>query len=76
MTDFGLRLRTKRKQRGLTQQQLAELLGIRQSVIAQLEKGHKGDVGASRVVELTQLLHCSADYLLGLAEDNNEEHMA
>lgn len=39
-TTFGERLREIRKRRGLTQRELAEKLGMQQSMIAQYEGGH------------------------------------
>lgn len=67
--DFGLRLKTLRKQAGLTQQQLAAQLGITKSVVSFYELQARSP-SPEVLIKLTQIFHVSSDYLLGL--DNRE----
>lgn len=65
MVEFGNRLRQLRKDRKLTQQQLAELIGVKNSVISFYEVGER--IPSPDVLrKLALALHVSADYLLGI----------
>ena len=60
---FGTRLRDKRKELGITQPQLASMLGVSQSAIGSWET----DVNSPRATilyDLFEILHCDANYLL------------
>src|ERR1043166_7219685 len=64
---IGERLARLRRERGTTQTELAERLGIAQPMISAYERGTirlHGEV----IVELTRILDISADELLGLGE--------
>lgn len=65
MVDFGLRLKQLRKERNLTQQQLADLIGVKNSVISFYEVGERTP-SPDVMKKLALALHVSADYLLGL----------
>ena len=67
--DVGLRLKTLRKQAGLTQKQLAAQLGITKSVVSFYELQSRSP-SPEVLAKLAQIFHVSADYLLGL--DNRE----
>ena len=67
--DFGLRLKTLRKQAGLTQQQLTAQLGITKSVVSFYELQARSP-SSEALAKLAVIFHVSADYLLGL--DNRE----
>lgn len=69
IVDFGIRLKTLRKQVGLTQQQLAAQLGITKSVVSFYELQARSP-SPEVLAKLAQIFHVSADYLLGL--DNRE----
>ena len=64
-SDFGKRLAELRRQRGLTQVQLAEAIESTQRVISYYEN-HAGYPPAPVVAQLAQALEVSADELLGL----------
>ena len=66
---FGERLRTRRQQLALRQQELAQHLGASQGWISELETGKQTRLEAETVCRCAQALHCSADYLLGLIDD-------
>ena len=62
---FGEKLRELRKQKGLTQAQLASLIGVKNSVISFYELSER--VPSPEVlIKLSSALHVSTDYLLGV----------
>ena len=63
--ELGARIALARKELQLTQQQLAEQLGIAQQTMAHYEGGRL-KVSASLLPQLTQILNLSLDELLGL----------
>ena len=65
MIEFGQRLKSLRKQRNLTQKQLAELIGTQNSIISFYEVGDRIP-SPEIIVKLARTLHVSSDYLLGL----------
>lgn len=53
---------------GLNQEELATRLNLKsRATVAAYENG--GEIPSSKLVMMTQLFHCSADYLLGLTEN-------
>lgn len=66
--EIGKRIRTARRNNHLTQDNLAEVLGLSTQYISNLERGV---VGASfpTIISLCQSLHVSSDYILMGAED-------
>ena len=65
MVEFGVRLRKLRKDRNLTQDQLATLIGVKNSVISFYEVGER--IPSPEVLKkLALALHVSSDYLLGI----------
>ena len=65
MVEFGEKLRELCKSKGLTQQQLATLIGVRNSVISFYELGER--IPSPEIIKkLACALHVSADYLLGI----------
>ena len=64
---IGLRIKELRKERELTQGNLAQVLGVTQDSISLWEKG-KRIPDTQYVYELCKFFSVSADYLLGLME--------
>jgi len=64
---FGRRLQEIRKRRGLSQVELAQRLGIHQSLISQYERGYLRLHGAL-LVRLAQALKTSPDEILAIKE--------
>jgi len=65
MIDFGEKLRLLRKEKGLTQAELATLIGVKDKVISFYETGDR--VPSPKIIKkLAATLHVSADYLLGI----------
>lgn len=59
----GNKIKEKRKSRGLTQEQLAELCDLSVSYIAHIERGTKS-LSLETAVKLCNILNVSLDYLL------------
>lgn len=66
---FSERLRTLRKCQNLTQQELADRLGISASTIGMYEQGRR-EPDADTLKDISQLFNVSIDYLLGSADDS------
>ena len=65
MVDFANKLRQLRIEKGLTQAELASMIGVKHSVISFYEVGDR--VPSPKVIKkLAATLHVSADYLLGI----------
>lgn len=65
---LGERVLIWRRRRNLTQQALAEAVGIAKNTIARLEQGGITDLRGQVIARLAQVLGVSTDYLLGLDE--------
>lgn len=65
MVDFGERLRQLRKQKNLTQKQLASFVGVKNSIISFYEVGERMP-SPEMIVKLATVLNVSTDYLLGM----------
>lgn len=61
--EMGERIRERRKQLGLTQEQLAELIDVTPQMISTAENGSKG-VRPENIIKLSSSLNVSCDYLL------------
>jgi transcriptional regulator with XRE-family HTH domain len=69
---LGARLARLRRERGLTQIELAERLGVVQPVVSDYERGELRLHG-QLIVDLTHILRVSADELLGLQEPKEKD---
>lgn len=65
MVDFGTNLKKLRLQEGLTQQQLADRLGVTKSVVSYYELQERYP-SPDVLTKLASVFHVSTDYLLGL----------
>jgi DNA-binding XRE family transcriptional regulator len=68
---FGERIALLRRRQGMTQREVAEESGVHRNTIARLERGVLHDLPGSAVGRLARALGTSADFLLGLTD--NEE---
>ena len=74
--EIGQRIQARRKQLGLTQEQLAEKIDLSQQFIACVESGIKG-LGDESIVKLSKGLQVSADYILfGTPGDRDRHRLA
>ena len=65
MVDFGSRLRQLRKQKNLTQKQLAALIRVKNSIISFYEVGDRIP-SPEIIIKLATTLNVTSDYLLGI----------
>lgn len=70
MVEFGNRLRELRKQKHLTQKQLAAQIGVKNSIISFYEVGDRIP-SPEIIIKLATVLHVSSDYLLGIAKSDS-----
>lgn len=69
MVEFGTRLRQLRKEKNLTQKQLASLIGVQHAVISFYELGDR--IPSPQIIKkLAVTLHVSSDYLLGIEKQD------
>lgn len=64
MTIFSKRLKKLRKNKGLKQQELAEILGIKRNTYSDWENG-KTEPSFENLIKLADLLEVSLDWLFG-----------
>lgn len=63
LVEIGARIQDRRKQRGYTQEQLADLMNVSKQMVSNLERGNKA-IRIDNLVNLSQILDISADYIL------------
>jgi transcriptional regulator with XRE-family HTH domain len=71
LAELGERIARRRKEQGLTQVQLAELLGISQQLVAFYERGERR-IPVDVLPEAARLLGVSVEELLGLRPENGK----
>lgn len=70
MAEIGKRIRSKREELGLTQEELAARLGYKsKTTIAKIENG-TNDIVQSKVVDFAKALNTSVAYLMGWSESS------
>ncbi len=80
--NFGEKLKSLRKEAGMTQTDLAMRLGITKSVVSYYERQERSP-SPDVLIKLTDIFHVTADYLLGITHkklidvsDLSEDDMA
>jgi DNA-binding XRE family transcriptional regulator len=73
---MGERLRSRREQLGLTQGELARVVGVPQSRLSEYECGKNQGMTLHTACKFAVALRCSIDYLAGLYEGYDEEPAA
>lgn len=68
---IGARVAVLRKERGMTQVELAKRLGIPQPVLSRYERG-KARLSAEMVLRIAEVLEVSTDMILGLTRRDEE----
>lgn len=67
MSEFSKRLKELRVENGLSQQRVADILGVKQQSYARYELG-TGEPSLQTLIKLTRIFYVSADYLLGITD--------
>lgn len=70
---FGQRILEQRKKSGETQKALAEVLGVGDTQVLEIEHG-RATTSAERIALICEHYNVSADYLLGLTDDPEPKH--
>lgn len=63
--EMGTRIRTRRTALGLTQEELAEKLGLQKSAIAKYESGRVVNIKQATLFRMADILGCSPSFLAG-----------
>lgn len=71
---MGERIRRRRQELGLSQQDLSEATGLRRAAISELERGKKTGMTIDTAKALARALGVSVDYLIG-TWDESEGHL-
>ena len=71
--EMGDRIRSQRKFMGLTQDELAEKLGLKKSAIAKYENGRVENIKRSVIQEMARILDCTPSYLMGFDDESTEQ---
>lgn len=74
IVDFGNNLKKLRKQAGMTQQQLAERLGVTKSIVSYYELSERTP-SPEVLVKLASVFRTSTDALLGITKDAGQEYI-
>lgn len=69
MDSYFPRLRDLREDRDLSQQQIADLLGMKQPQYSRYERGLR-DIPTDVLIRLAKYYNTSTDYILGLTNDS------
>ena len=69
---FGERLKAARSQRGYTQEQLAQQIGVAKSTLTGYEKGNR-EPDVFKIKKIVEALNVDADYLLGIEKAPSED---
>lgn len=66
MKIMGQRIRQKRLELGLTQEELGKKIGVKKSTISKIEKGEAKTIDRDYLAKMIQLFHCDPSWLLDL----------
>lgn len=73
LAEIGKRIQSRRKQQGLTQEQLADRMNVSIQMISNLERGNKS-IRIDNLINLCQILDVSTDYILTGKETQDDFH--
>lgn len=73
LAEIGKRIQSRRKQQGLTQEQLADRMNVSIQMISNLERGNKA-IRIDNLINLCQILDVSTDYILTGKETQDDFH--
>ena len=68
MIYFGIRMAGARNEQRITQKELAQMCGVTETRIQQLERGHARGIRLDTAVLIADALHMSLDVLAGRAD--------
>lgn len=65
MKEMGKRIKQKREEANMTMEELGKKLGVTKSTISKYERGEISQIKRTHVEELSKILHCSPEWLMG-----------
>lgn len=71
--ELGERIRSLRKQKGLTQEELASRLGLQKSAVAKYENGRVTNIKRATLFKMAEILEVSPGELMYGKEDKGQE---
>lgn len=72
---MGSRIKALREKLGLTQDELAEILGVNRANISNYERGTIVNIPSEKLNKMADLFHTNVDYILGRTDDPRESWM-
>lgn len=72
--NMGERIKEKRKELGLTQEELGKRVGLQKSAIAKYENGRVENMKRSMIEKMSEVLGCSPTWLIGV--DQIDQHLS
>jgi transcriptional regulator with XRE-family HTH domain len=73
MKNFGQRVIGLREKQGWTRRELAKRSGLHEQHLLKIEQGLRKRIEGDTIIRLARAFQCSADYLLGLQEKEENE---
>lgn len=73
MKVMGQRIRQKRIELGLTQEELGKKIGVKKSTISKIEKGEVKTIDRDYIAKMIQLFHCDPSWLMDLSDVDSVE---
>lgn len=70
----GNRIRTLRKQKGWTQEELGRRLGVQKSVVAKYENGKVMNMKQSTIATLSELFNVKPSYICGFTDESENNY--
>ena len=67
--NFGERVHLMRRRKKMTQQALADAVGVSKATIFRIEKGDFTDAMGQNIARMARALNVTGDYLLGLTDE-------
>jgi transcriptional regulator with XRE-family HTH domain len=72
MAHLGERVAKLRRERQLSQKELAQRVGVHQSFISKMEGGEQTNPNAETLKGLARALGCTTDYLVGMYDEDED----
>lgn len=73
MCKMAKRIKECRTNIGMTQEELAEKLGLQKSAIAKYENGRVENIKRTTIEEMSRIFNCKPSYLMGWEDDAREK---
>ena len=75
MKDIRIIIKNRREELQLTQQQVADAVGVSEATVSRWETGDIGDLKRSRIMALANILQISPSIIVGVTESESSYHL-